>query len=380
MRTAVLPTDPQKRMAYTLAVHTDSVNENYWNRWTGAEGFPSIVVRKTDLDAGPGDEVTTTIVAKLKGRIVREREKLAGNEMKMGFATHKMRINTHRQGVNCGTDMDAKRMGTSLRRIGRERLTDYIKEVYEEYMASHAAGTRGVGPEFQQLELGYEGYPNALRAFDDKHVFYGTDGSKTKATLTTTDKLTIATLARLNTRARTFFGGIDDGGSVRMQKTVRNGKKHYVLATLAEGMEDIRADAGSQGWLEFQRALTTAMGKEAEIFQGGAGMAHGCVIDEVDVLPKFNDYGSGGTGLAMRSLFLGANGIALAHGSKTMRDGMALELDEDTEDRGNEYIVHFKLTMGVDRVVYTPNNGATARDFGVIAVDTAYTLVPGNTI
>jgi hypothetical protein len=61
---------------------------------------------------------------------------------------------------------------------------------------------------------------------------------------------------------------------MRMQKTVRNGKKVWVLVTLAEGVEDIRRDTGTQGWFEMQRALIAAVGKEAEVFQGGAGMVH----------------------------------------------------------------------------------------------------------
>jgi N4-gp56 family major capsid protein len=346
----------------------------------GAEGSPSIVIRKTDLDSGPGDEVTTTITAKLRGKIIRENQKMAGQEMKMDFATHKMRINSHRQGVNCGTAMDEKRMGGNMRKMGRMRLTDYISEYYEEMIAAHACGSRGVGNEFQHLELGYTGYPNALRTPDSAHIFFGTDGSKAKATLATTDLLQAATLDRLSTKARTFLGGIDLGRSVRMEQTVRNGKKIWVLVTLAEGVADIRRDTGTQGWFEAQRALIAAVGKESEVFTGGAGMINGVLVDECDVLPKFSDYGSGGTGLALRSLFLGSNGIAVAHGAKGMKDGMALELSEDSEDRGNESVINFNLTVGVDKVVYTPNSGQTARDFGVIAVDTAYTLVTGNTI
>jgi len=380
MRTTVLPTDPQKRLAYKLAVHNDSIEQSYFSRWMGAEGSPAIVLRKTDLESGPGDEVVTTLTAKLRGPIIQEGQKLAGQEMKMDFATHKMRINTHRQGVNCGTEMDAKRMGTNLRRMGRQRLTDYIGEVYEEYLACHAAGARGVGPEFQQLKTTYSGYPNALRAPDTAHIFYGTDGTKAKATLLSTDLLQSKTIALLATKARTYFGGVQDGKAMRMQQTVRGGKKCWVLVTLAEGMEDIRRDTGTQGWFEMQRALIAAIGREADVFQGGAGMMHGTIVDECDVLPKFNDYGAGANVLALRSLFMGANGLAVAHGSKSMQDGMALELDEDTEDRGNEAIVTFKLTMGVDKVAYTPNSGATTRDFGIIAVDTGYTLVPGNTI
>lgn len=380
MRTTVLPTDPSARKLWTLSVHTDSIKEAYWGRHMGPEGSRSLVVRKTDLESGPGDEVTTTLVAKLRGRPVREGEKLEGKEMRLDFATHKMRINTHRQGVNCGTEMDAKRMGKNLGQTGRERLKDYISELYEEYIAAAAAGARGVGPEFIHLEQGYTGYPNALRAPDAAHLFVGTDGSKAKATLASTDKLTAGTLAALGTMARKMLGGVQDGKGVRMTKVRRNGKECWTFLTMAEGVEDIRKDTGTQGWFEANKALITALGKEAEIFQGGAGYIHGTIVDEVDTLPKFNDYGAGANVNAMRSLFCGANGVAVAHGTKGMDSGMALNLDEDTNDRGNEKIVHFTLTFGADKTVYAPTNGATARDYGVIAVDHAYTLAVGNTI
>jgi N4-gp56 family major capsid protein len=380
MRTTVLPTDPQARKLWTLAVHTDSINESFWGRHMGPEGSRALVVRKTDLEKGAGDEVTTTLVAKLKGRPIREGEKLEGKEMRLDFATHKMRINTHRQGVNCGTEMDAKRMGSNLGTTGRERLKDYIQELYEEYIAAAAAGSRGIGNEFQHLEPGYSGYPNALRAPDDAHIFVGTDGSKAKATLATTDKLTASTLAMLATKARKMLGGVQDGNAVRMTKIRRGGKECWTLVTLAEGVEDIRKDTGTQGWFEAQKALTTAIGEDSKIFQGGAGYIHNTIVDEVDVLPKFNDYGSGGTGLALRSLFCGANGVAVAHGTKGMDSGMALKLDEETDDRGNETVVTFNLVFGADKTNYAPVNGATARDYGVIAVDTAYTLAAGQTL
>lgn len=379
MRTTVLPTDASARKLWTLAVHTDSIKDAFWGRHMGPEGSRSLVVRKTDLESGPGDEVTTTLVAKLRGRPVREGEKLEGNEMRLDFATHKMRINTHRQGVNCGTEMDAKRMGKNLGQTGRERLKDYITELYEEYIAAAAAGSRGVGPEFIHLEPGYSGYPNALRAPDSAHLFIG-DGTKAKNTLAGTDKLTAGLIANLGTMARKMLGGVQDGKAVRMTKIRRDGKECWTLVTMAEGVEDIRRDTGTQGWFEANKALITNLGKGAEIFQGGAGWIHGTVVDEVDTLPKFNDYGAGGTTLAMRSLFCGANGVAVAHGTKGMDSGMALNLDEDTNDRGNEKVVHFTLTFGCDKTVYAPTNGATARDYGVISVDTAYTLAVGNTI
>lgn len=380
MRTTVLPTDPQARKMWTLAVHADSVKEMFWGRHMGPEGSRALVVRKTDLESKAGDEVTTTLVAKLRGRPVREGEKLEGKEMRLDFATHKMRINTHRQGVNCGTQMDAQRMGTNMGTMGRERLKDYIQELTEESIAAAVAGARGVGDEFQHLERDYPGYPNALRAPDDAHIFYGSDGTKTKATLIDDDKLKGPTLALLGTKARKMLGGVQEGKSVRMEKIRRGGKECWTLVTMPEGVEDIRRDSGTQGWFEAHKSLITALGKEAEIFKGGAGYMHGTIVDEVDTLPKFSDYGASGNVKAMRSLFCGANAACVAHGTKGMENGMALKLDEHTNDRGHEQVVTFTLVMGADKTGYTPVNGQASRDYAVIAVDTAYTLAAGYTI
>ena len=380
MKTTVLPTDPQTRKAWTLSVHADSIKDSFWGRHMGPEGSRSLVVRKTALESGAGDEVTTTLVAKLRGAPVREGEKLEGKEMNLDFATHKMRINTHRQGVKCGTEMDARRMGSNLGQTGRERLKDYIQELYEEYIAAAAAGARGVGPEFQHLPLDYTGYPNALRAPDSAHLFVGTDGSKAKETLATTDVLTAQTIANLGTKARKMLGGVSEGKPVRMTKIKRSGKDCWTLVTMPEGVEDIRNDTGTQGWFEANKALITNLGKGAEIFQGGAGWIHGTIVDEVDTLPKFSNYGASANVLAMRSLFCGANGVAVAHGTKGMDSGLALNLDEHSNDRGNEQVVTFNLTFGCDKTQYAPTNGETARDYGVIAVDHAYTLSAGATI
>ncbi len=380
MRTTVLPTDAIARKAYMMSVLSDSIKEQYFARHMGPERSRALVVKKSGLDAAAGDEVTTTLVAKLRGGIVREGEKMEGREMNLDFAFHKMRINTHRQGINCGTQMDATRVGTNLGSIGRERLKEYIGEYYEEYLAAHAAGARGVGEEFQILEPGYTGYPNALRAPDANHLFVGTEGTKVKATLLNTDKITAKTLQALTGMAAKMLGGVKDGKPVKMQKTRRNGKDMWVFITMDEGVQDLRSDTGTQGWFEAQKALVTAIGRESEIFQGGAGYIHGTIVDATDTLPKFNDYGAGGNVKAMRSLFCGANGLAIAHGAKGSESGLALNITESDNDRGHEQVLNFTLTMGADKTSYTPLNGNNTLDFAIIAVDTAYTVAAGQTM
>jgi N4-gp56 family major capsid protein len=380
-RTQILPTDPHARKAWAMRVATDSVKEAYWSRHIGAEGSRSMIVKKTDLESGPGDEVTTTLVAKLRGAPVTEGVKLAGKEMRLDFATHKMRVNVIRQGVNVGTKMDQKRVDVNLKAQGRARLTDYIKELYEEYIACAMAGSRGVSTnEFQHLEVGYAGYPNALRAPDSDHLYVGTAGDKVKATLVAGDKLALSTLNNLQVKAKKFLGGAQDGKSVRMEKIQRNGKECWVLVTMPEGMQDLRSDSGTQGWFEAQKALTQSIGRESDLFKGGAGWFNGVLVDECDVGVKFSDYGAGANVNAMRSIFAGANAGVIAHGTKGMENGLAIELDEDEDDRGFEKIITFMMIFGADRATYTPVNGANARDYGSIEVDHAYTLAPGSTI
>lgn len=365
-RTTILPTDPNKRKAWAAAVAEDAAKEQYFARLMGPEGSRSAVIKKTELEKGAGDEVTTALVAKLRGAPITEGKKLAGQEFRLQHSAHTMRINEFRHGVNVGARIEQSRVGFNLKKQGREKLTEYIKELYEEVIVMAASGARGVGDEIQHFGTDYAGYPNALRAPDAAHLFVGTDGSKAKNTLATTDKLSLATVNKLRTKSKKMLGGAPDK-AVKMTPIRKGGKDCFVLAVLPEVMQDIRDDVGTQGWFEAQKALTAAVGKESEIFKGGAGMFNGVLIDEMEVGVKFGDYGSGSNVTAARSLFLGANAIAVAHGTKGMADGMSVSLDEDMDDRKHDHILFFEMIFGADKAQF---NGM---DYGMITVDSAYT-------
>jgi len=364
-RTTILPTDPNKRKAWAAAVAQDAAKDQYFARLEGPEGSRSAVVRKTELEKGAGDEVTTALVAKLRGAPITEGKKLSGQEFRLQHSAHTMRINEFRHGVNIGARIEQSRVGFNLKQQGREKLTEYIKDLYEETIACAASGARGVGDEIQQLGLDYAGYPNALSAPDAGHLFVGTAGDKAKATMATTDKMTLATVNKLRTKAKKLRGLNVNG--LKMTPIRKGGKECFVLAVLPEVMQDIRDDIGAQGWFEAQKALTTAIGKEAELFKGGAGMSNGVLIDETEVGVKFSDYGSGSNVPAARSLFLGANAVSVAHGTKGMADGLSVSLDEDMDDRNHDHILFFEMIFGADKTKFE------GMDYGMITVDTAYT-------
>lgn len=362
--TRILPSDPQAVKAWSTKVQMDAIKDQYFSRYIGPEGSKSLVIRKTDLESGPGDEVTTTLVAKFRGKPVVNGEKLAGREMKLEFATHKMRIDQFRQGVNVGRPMDQKRVNFNLAEQGRQKLKDYISEMYEEIITMAAAGARGVGDEIQQFDTSWTGYPNALRGPDTNHLFVGTDGSKAKATLVSTDKFSVTTVNKLVVKAKKQIGGQPDK-SVRMTKVQMNGRELFVMIVSPEQMQDLRDEIGTTAWFEAQKALTTAIGQQSQIFQGGAGIFNGVLIDETQTYVRFNDYGSGNNLEAARALFCGANGILIAHGTKGMKDGLNIELREDEDDRGNEQILTFAMNFGADKAQYN------SMDYGLISCDLA---------
>jgi N4-gp56 family major capsid protein len=364
-RTNILPTDPNKRKAWASAVANDATQSQYFSRMTGAEGSRMPVTRKTELSKGAGDEVTTALVAKFRGAPVIEGQKLAGNEFKLQTSSHTMRVNEFRQGVNIGARIEQDRVGYNLRQQGREKLTEYIKELVEQVQVCAISGARGVGDEISHFGEDYAGYPNALRAPDAAHLFTGTDGTKTKANLAAGDKMTLTTVNKLSTKAKKMLGG--KGRAVKMSPASYNGKECFLLAVMPEVMQDIRDDAGAQGWFESQKALIAAIGKGAELFKGGAGMFNGVMIDEMEIGVRFADYGSAGTLAAARSLFMGAGAMCVANGTKGLSDGMTIGLDEETDDRGHDSVLFFEMIFGADKSQFD------GMDYGVMSVDTAYT-------
>lgn len=365
-RTTILPSDPNKRQAWSAAVAEDSAKDQYFSRMIGPEGSKAAIIRKTDLEKGAGDEVTTALVAKFRGAPITEGQKLAGNEFSLQFASHTMRINEVRQGANCGARIEQSRVGFNLRAQGRMKLTDYIKELYEEYIVCSMCGSRGVGNEIQHLPLNYAGYPNVLRAPDTAHYFVGIDNTHTASTLVTTDKLTLATLNSLAVKAKKMLGGQPDN-AVKMEQTTKGGQDVYLFSVCPEVMQDIRNDSGTTGWFEAQKALTTKIGKDSELFKGGAGYFNGVLVDEMQTCVKFTNYGAGANVPAARSLFLGANAGFVANGTKGMPNGMTVSLDEDTDDRGHDYILYFEMIFGSDKTAFN------SMDYGMITVDSAFT-------
>lgn len=366
-RTQILPTDAAAVKVWSAEVAIDAKKKSFWDKMTGGEEDALPVVAKTDLESGPGDEVTTTLIAKIRGKPIEGDEKGAGREKNLSHYTHKMRIDKHRQLVNCGDVMAQKRVKFDIQKQVKARLGDYVAEVYDEQCHMTACGARGVGDEILHYPLGYAGFPNAFRAPDSAHL-QCFDGTHVKATVVTTDKMGTNVIDTLIVKAKKMLA-IEAGKGARMTPISIDGNKSFVHLQSPETMYDLRREVGDAGWLTLEKAKAASVGNNSPIFKAGNAYYNGVLVTEHETCVKFNDYGAGGNVGVVRTLFMGAHAIAVTHGTKGQKGGVRFEFSESDLDHGEEEVVIVRMIAGWDKTNYN------SMDFGVISNDVAYTSI-----
>ncbi len=374
--TPVLPTDPGARKAWSYQVGKEGAERQYFSRMMGGEGTKAVIVKRTELQKGQGDEITTLITAKLQGAPRVGSERLEGTEKRITQFDTKIKIGLIREGVNVGSIMDEQRTGQALGAIGREVLADWLAEYMEQFIHCHIAGEVGVGSCMTNVK-GSDGAFKAIEMpllpIDATHLMTGAKGELTKATLLTTSLMTLYTI---NSAARNkltkMFGGIN--GASKIQKANVGGKAAYVACLPPEVMADLRNDVGDAGWVSWQNALVRNLGPKAGPFVEGGGMYDGMVVDETPCGTYLDGYGAGANITAARTFVMGAGAAAFAQGKKGLKDGLSVELEEDSDDRGHERVIHLKAIFDATRVHYKD------MAHGMIAIDTAFTAAPGGII
>jgi len=374
--TPVLPTDPGARKAWSHYVGKQGAERQYFSRMMGAEGSKSVIVKRSELQKGQGDEITTLITAKLQGAPRVGTERLEGTEKRITQFDTKIKIGLIREGVNVGSIMDEQRTGQQLGTIGREVLSDWLAEYMEQFIHCHAAGAVGEGACFTNVkgaDGNFKKIEMPLIDIDSKHQMIGPAGVTAKASLTDANVMTLTTLTiSARNKLTKMYGGIN--GASKIEKANVGGKNVYVACLPAEVMADLRNDVGENGWVAWQNALVRNMGAKAGPFVDGGGMYDNLLVDETPCGTYLTGYGSGGAVTAARSFVMGAGALAFAQGRKGLSNNLSVQLDEDSDDRGHERVIHLKAIFDATRVHY---NGMA---HAMIAIDTGFTRAPGGDI
>lgn len=317
-----------------------------------------------DLKKAAGDTVQVTLRMNLIGDGVYGDDWLEGNQKRLSYYTDNVIINRVRCPTDAGGKMSAQRTVQNMRKDAKELVTQWCADYLDENFFFYLAGARGVNTACI-LSTGYTGIQDTqgFVAPDSSHQFYTTNAITSAAGLTSADKMTLQVIERAAAITATLGGGQTGVPPVRPIK--QGGKDYYVFLMHTNQQYDLRQQVGSNSWWEMEKALTTSVGKESELFKGGLGMVNNMALHVHKKVVRFNDAGAGGNVETARASVMGAQSLIAAFaGSGVGKDRYSwVETFGDLDN--SRAIVTADMMLGIKRPKFN------SKDVGSIHFDTA---------
>jgi N4-gp56 family major capsid protein len=358
-QTVVAFGDPKAQKKWSANLAVDARKKSYFeNRFIGVDDN-NIIQRKTELETDAGDTISFDLCVQMRAKPTYGDARLEGKEESLKFYTDQVIIDQVRHAASAGGKMSRKRTAHDMRMIAKNRLGDYFARLVDELFFMYLSGARGINEDFIE-DLSYTGFAgNAFTAPDTGHQLYG--GSATsKATLASTDKLTVTVIEKAINKAEMMQAR--DPKTANMVPVTNGADDQYVLLMSPFQEYDLRNNATTGQWIDIQKAAAAAEGRKNPIFMGGLGMINNTVLHKHRNVIRFSDYGSGSNVSAARALFMGRQAAVVAYGTA---GGLRYSWEENTKDYGNEPTVASGFIGGIKKTVF---NG---KDFGVLSIDTA---------
>lgn len=353
--------DPKARKLWSADLMVSVSRQSYWTRKMMGKGSETTmpVMLQTDLERDAGDQISYDLSVQLAGMPIEGDQKAAGTGSKLDFYTDTVFIDQARRAVSCGGRMSRKRTVHDLRKVGRNRLTEWWARFWDEQFFMYAAGARGVNGDYNAA-LDYTGRAqNTFISPDSSHLLFG-DGSS-KATLTADGKMSRNLIERANTKASSMGGGADK--MAELQPVNIAGGEYFVVVMHPFQSHALKTSTDTGNWLDIQKAAAAAEGASNPIFKGNLGMIGKAILQEHKSVVRFSDYGVGQDVQAARALYLGRQALVLAFGSPG--DGLRFDWSEEAMDHGNDIEICAGAIFGIKKTRFGGS------DFGQIALDTA---------
>lgn len=262
---------------WATKIWLEASKEIYWGKFFG-EGEQSIVQLKTELEKGPGDKVTFTLLRKLAGAGVDDDATLEGNEEALVWYSDSVTLTQKRNAVRLAGRMSERRTAFDQKLGAKTQLKTWLAEVMD-----------------TQCFTGFDSAPSV--------VVYGGDAVST-ATIDAADKFTPALIDKAIAKAKKAVPKI---WPVRYQ-----GKDYYVVVVHTDIGFDLRRDPE---WQQTQREANL-QGLNNPIFTGMLGMWGGAIVHEHEAVPISVTYGAGGNLPGASNMFLGRQAGVMAYGAR----------------------------------------------------------------
>jgi N4-gp56 family major capsid protein len=359
MQTVVGVNDPKAVGRWPTSLATDTVKQSYWTKVIG-KGENNIVERKVGLEDEAGDTIQFDLSMRLRGGMTLGDNRVEGSAESLTFYTDEVKIDQARKGASAAGRMSRKRTLHNLRRIARDRTSEYVAQWMDEGYFCYLSGDAGFTAINQDGVFDKSFAGNPIHAPDADHILYA--GSATsKATITANDKMNVAFLERVAVKP-TMMNAVNPN-VVRMSPVNVDGGMRFVVLMSPFQAYDMRVETGDLSWSKISQALATSEGRNSPICKGGLGMINNMVLHEHESVRRFNDYGAGGDVDAGRALLLGRQAGVVAYGSGG--NGARMSWVEKMTDADNQIEIYCGLIAGIKKTRFND------LDFGVCALDTA---------
>ena len=343
--------DPQTRKAWSKRVEVEGLQKTYMKKFMGPEGSDSLIVNKSELKKGKGDDITCALFVELVGDGVEGDTTLKGKEESLDRHNQTIKVNQLRHAVNNLEGMTTQRTPFNLRKIGKDRLSNWYADRCDTVLFNHLAGNA------RQTDGRYTGH-NTITAPTSERWFKA-NGKANDENLVAADKFTLEMIDYAVEKARTST--IADGTGSPISPVSVNGEKMFVCFIHEYQLTDLRTTSAGR-WRQIQDALLAAStSTKNPIFSGAAGLYNNTILHATSRAPTgTNSSSNAEIATVRRAVFCGANAAMMATGgSSDVGNESAYSWSEETDDYGNQYNVAMSKIWGVKKSVYTPAVGSS---------------------
>ena len=347
----------QTRKIWGKLTFYDIITQSWFSKLMG-RGDDAVVQRVMDLESSAGDEVKYDLLYNMKSWGVDGDERLQGvGEEALSYAQNQVRTNHKRLGHRFAR-MSQQRTVHNLRSDGRRKLSERYAQILDILLVSYLSGTGGIASatDAAAVTAWATKSGNALQAPDAVHTL-------TAGAVMSTDVIDAAVK-----KAKTM----EENGYPNIRMANFGGEKTFVLLLHPWSVYALRVASGATAW---RMIVATARERAAQtpLFTGALGEWNGVVLYEWERIRR-------SAGPLTHNLFLGAQAATVAFGNaydkidqgRVGRDNFVSWWEDNGEDYGNQKGLAVGSIFGIKKCQFTDpdDGGATARDFGVIRVDT----------
>lgn len=326
-----------------------------------------IVMEKTELQKGPGDEVSFHLVGLLEGDGRIQNEKLStpdtSEEEGTTYYTDKVAINQLRHAVRWYGRIDAQRVVMDLRRDAKDGLSDWWADRLDDAFLNQVTGNTSL-TDLNPADTSADGLHPALKYTGCNLPIAPSANNLIDAT---GSKFDLDLAEDMITKAKAMR---DENGQPVFRPVRIAGDEYFVFLLHSYSWRDLRRSAdGNAQWGDYYKAAAAGGLLDGNpIFTGSAGVYGGAIFYETSRMPGVpTDLGDGlYVANQKRVCLLGKGAVALAYGRGF--GGSRYSWDEDEYDLGNEQVVGAASIFGMKKCQFATNAGSEA-DYAVLTAN-----------